>query len=84
MFVRMRLTDLFFRQSPLRISRRLLLGDDWAVFRMEDQRAVLQRVGLGNRSTLQSQILQGLNEGDAIVAHPGEGIKEGDRIRPAP
>jgi HlyD family secretion protein len=59
------------------------IGTDWAAFRIKAERAVLQRVEVGRRGSLESQILSGLQEGDEIVAHPGEGIEEGDRIRPA-
>ena len=49
---------------------------------VENERAVLRRVEIGHRSSLQSQILKGLEDGEEIVAHPGEGIEEGDRVRP--
>ncbi len=59
------------------------VGADWAVFRIEAERAVLCRVEIGHRSSLESEILRGLQEGDEIVAHPGEGVEEGSRIQPA-
>ena len=59
------------------------VGNDWAVFRIENARAALRRVQLGHRSGLQSQVIDGLAEGEQIIAHPGEGIAEGDRVRPA-
>ena len=59
------------------------MGADWAVFGIENERAVLRRVEVGRRGSLESQILSGLQEGDVVVAHPGEGIDEGDRVRPA-
>jgi len=59
------------------------VGNDWAVFRIEKERTGLRRVDVGHRSSLQSQVLDGLAEGEEIVAHPGEGIEEGDRVRPA-
>jgi HlyD family secretion protein len=59
------------------------VGNDWAVFLLQNERAVLRRVELGQRGSLTSQVLEGLAEGDSIIAHPGEGIEEGERVRPA-
>jgi HlyD family secretion protein len=59
------------------------IGSDWAVFLIEDGQAVLRRVEVGHRASLASEILSGLQEGDEVVAHPGEGIEAGDRVRPA-
>ena len=59
------------------------VGNDWAVFRIQNEQAMLQRVVVGQRSALYSQVLDGLAEGDEIIAHPGEGIEAGDRVRSA-
>jgi HlyD family secretion protein len=59
------------------------VGNDWAVFRIENEQAVLRRVEIGHRSSLQSEVLDGLQPGEEIIAHPGEGIEEGDPVRPA-
>ena len=56
---------------------RLLGGLDQFHF----ERHLLRRDG--HRSSLQSQVLDGLAVGEQIIAHPGEGIEEGDRVRPA-
>lgn len=52
-------------------------GDSWSVFRVEGDRAALQQVRLGRRSTEQAQILEGLAPGDRVVLHPGDRIEPG-------
>lgn len=58
-------------------------GEDWAVFAIENGRAVLRRVEIGHRGSRTAQVLSGLDAGEIIVAHPGEGIADGDRVRRA-
>ena len=55
-------------------------GDRWAVFVVRGDRAELRRVTIGRRSGLQTQILDGLEEGEVIVTHPGDRIGEGVRV----
>ena len=55
----------------------------WAVFRFEGGRAAQRTMGVGHRGSLESEILSGLEGGDLVVAHPGEGIEDGGRVQPA-
>ncbi len=55
-------------------------GDGWAVFAVESETAVLRPVTIGHRGNLASQIVAGIDTGVQIVAHPGEGIEDGDRV----
>ncbi len=55
-------------------------GDGWAVFVVENGRAVERRVELGHRSTFDAEILSGLGEGTAIVLHPSEKLVDGSRV----
>jgi HlyD family secretion protein len=56
-------------------------GDGWAVFvANQNDTAELRRVKPGKRSGLHAQILNGLNEGEAIITHPEERIKDGRKI----
>jgi HlyD family secretion protein len=72
-------------ESALQVPNTALfrVGNDWAVFLIENEQAAVRLVDIGQRGSLQSQVLDGLREGEAIIAHPGEGIEEGDRVRPA-
>lgn len=55
-------------------------GDDWAVFAVVDERAVLRRISIGHRNSREAEVLDGLGEGDAVILHPGDRIAEGVRV----
>jgi HlyD family secretion protein len=59
-------------------------GEGWAVFRVEDGIARLQPVRLGERNDLEGQILEGLSEGQTLVLHPPDTLKDGSRVKPRP
>jgi AcrR family transcriptional regulator len=54
--------------------------DGWAVFVENDGRARRQRVVVGRRSGLRTQILDGLEEGDRVITHPATDLSEGMRV----
>jgi HlyD family secretion protein len=55
-------------------------GDDWAVFTVHDGRAVLRTIAVGRRNSLEAEVLEGLEEGDAVVAFPSDAVMDGVRI----
>jgi len=55
---------------------------DWAVFRVEGDRAVLQPVTPGPRADLEAAVLSGLAPGDRILRYPHDAIAPGQRLRP--
>lgn len=55
-------------------------GDDWAVYAIRDGRAALQRVQLGRRARLDSEVKAGLDEGTHVVLYPSERIESGARV----
>lgn len=55
---------------------------EWAVFRAVDGRAVLTPVAVGQQRPDMVQVLSGLQEGDTVVAYPGNRIAEGVRVEP--
>ncbi len=55
-------------------------GDRWSVFRVDGGRASLQEVRLGHRNPAEAEILAGLGEGDTVILHPGDQVKDGVRI----
>ena len=59
-------------------------GEGWAVFRVEDGIARLQPVRLGERNDLEGQILEGLSEGQTLVLHPPDTLKDGSRVKARP
>ena len=57
-------------------------GDGWAVFRNDRGRARLVRVTVGPSNGLETRILDGLQEGDMLILHPSDRIREGVRVGP--
>jgi HlyD family secretion protein len=55
-------------------------GDDWAVFVVEDGRARLQIVELGQRNSDEAHIVSGLDGGQAIVLHPPDTLADGASV----
>ena len=57
------------------------LGDDWAVFVVQAERAVRRAVSLGHRNAYAAQVLDGLTAGERVVLHPSNRIEDGTRVR---
>jgi HlyD family secretion protein len=57
-------------------------GDAWAVFRNVRGRAQLTRVSLGRTNGLETEILDGLEEGDPVILHPSDRVKDGVAVAP--
>lgn len=57
-------------------------GDGWAAFAIEKGRARIRTVGIGHRGSLAAEVLSGLSEGDSVVVHPGDAVRDGVRVRP--
>ena len=54
----------------------------WALFVVEDDRAVRREIKLGQRNGLIAQILEGVDEGETVIIHPSDAVEDGRRIRP--
>lgn len=54
----------------------------WMVFVIDSGKATTVAVKLGERSGLIAQVLDGLQEGQQIITHPDDRIREGVRVRP--
>jgi len=63
-------TSSLFRQSG-----------GWAVWAVEQGRAVLREVKVGARNGLEAEVLGGLGEGERVIVHPSDAVGEGVRIR---
>jgi len=57
-------------------------GEGWAVFVVKNKRAHLRQVEIGHRTGLVAEIVSGISEGEMVIAHPDESIKDGTRVRP--
>lgn len=55
-------------------------GDAWAVFVVEDGRAIRREVEIGRRNAREAQVLAGLAPGEAVVTHPGDEVTDGAAV----
>ena len=56
-------------------------GDDWAVYRVEEGIARQRIIKVGLQNGLEAEIVEGLDEGDEVVTHPGDNIVEGVAVK---
>ncbi|WP_417450006.1 efflux RND transporter periplasmic adaptor subunit [Kordiimonas sp.] len=56
-------------------------GPDWAVFQIVDAKALHTTVQLGRMNDESAEVLSGLSEGDQVVLHPAESLREGVRVK---
>ena len=55
-------------------------GDDWAVFAVKHGRARTILVKIGHRNNRVAEILSGIAEGDRVVVHPSDRVREGAAV----
>jgi HlyD family secretion protein len=55
-------------------------GNNWAVFIADGGRARMRPVEIGRRNGTEAQVLKGLSEGETVIVHPSDSIKDGSRI----
>jgi HlyD family secretion protein len=53
----------------------------WAVFVVKNKRAHLRQVEIGHRTGLVAEIVSGISEGEMVIMHPDELIKDGTYVR---
>jgi HlyD family secretion protein len=53
----------------------------WAVYTVEDDRAVRRLVEVGQRNGLEAEVLSGLAEGQRIIVYPSDTIADGSAVR---
>ena len=59
-------------------------GEYWNVFTIENRRARLRRVTIGHGNPEATEVLQGLQPGETVVAYPSTDLGEGMRVTPRP
>jgi HlyD family secretion protein len=55
-------------------------GEKWAVFVVEGGKALVRDVEVGARTAERAEMRSGLEEGERVVAHPGDRIGDGVRV----
>ncbi len=57
-------------------------GDQWAAFVIADGRAQLKIVKAGRSSGTETQVLEGLKQGEEVILYPGSRVRDGQRVTP--
>jgi HlyD family secretion protein len=72
------------RERALKVSSGALFrrGNQYAVFALRDGRATFQPVVVGRASGTETEITDGLREGDEVIIYPGDRIHDGERVKP--
>lgn len=56
-------------------------GEGWSLFVVKDGRAEQRQVEVGHRNGIATEIVSGLAEGEQVIAHPDDSVKNGVRVR---
>ena len=57
-------------------------GDQWAAFVIADGRARLKIDKAGRSSGTETQVLDGLKQGEEVILYPGSRVRDGQRVTP--
>ena len=52
-------------------------GESWAVFIDDNGTAGLKEITIGQRNTLEAEVVDGLEDGDSVILHPSDSIIDG-------
>jgi HlyD family secretion protein len=55
-------------------------GNDWALFTVVGNRAVIRTVRIGHQDAMDAEVLDGAAAGDQVIVHPSERVSDGTRI----
>ena len=56
-------------------------GGEWMAFALEEGKAVLRKVVIGRENGLEAEVREGLSEGETVILHPPDTLKDGMRVR---
>lgn len=76
--------EIWSGESVLVVPMTALFRQDrrWSVYRIENGRARLRSVRVGQMNGQNAQILEGLEPGDRLVEHPSSRIEDGVKVQP--
>jgi HlyD family secretion protein len=60
------------------------VDQSWAAFVIRDSRANHTPVSIGQVNGQDTQVISGLKEGDQVILHPSDRIRDGGRISERP
>lgn len=56
-------------------------GGEWMAFALEEGKAVLRTVVIGRENGLEAEVREGLSEGETVILHPPDTLKDGMRVK---
>ncbi len=56
---------------------------DWAVFKMQGNRAISTIIKLDHNNGIQAEVIEGLTEGDAVIVYPSDKVINGVKVNNA-
>ncbi len=59
-------------------------GERWAVYVVQDGRAVRRTVQIGRMNGLEAEVLDGLTVGEQVILHPSDKVEDGVGVTPRP
>jgi HlyD family secretion protein len=57
-------------------------GEGWAAFVLDHGRARLRSVKVGRSNGTETQVLEGLKEGEDVILYPGDRVSDGLKVKP--
>jgi HlyD family secretion protein len=57
-------------------------GEQWAAFVVTEGRARLRLLKAGRSSGTETQVLEGLKQGEEVILYPGSRVRDGQRVKP--
>jgi HlyD family secretion protein len=57
-------------------------GEKWAVFTVQQNKAILREVEIGQRNDTDAELLSGLTEGAQVIVHPSDAVADGVAVAP--
>lgn len=75
-------TQVWRRDNVLKVPGSALFrsGDGFALFVVDQQKAVRREVVVGRRNGLEAEIVEGAAEGQSVIVHPGDAVTDGVAI----
>lgn len=64
------------------ISALFRVGEEWAVYVVGNGRAARRTLTIGQRNSLEAEVLSGLQQADVVIVHPSDAVQDGVRVSP--
>jgi len=62
------------------ISSLFRVGDQWAIYVVQDGKAARRTITLGQRNSLEAEVLSGVQQGERIIVHPSDAVQDAVRV----